>query len=261
VNRNDLVQMIESGQLRGMTSAMLDLSMKHIVRLAAVLAIIACATAAVLTLPKNVQYVRAEDRNGDGRPDEWRRYDQAGRLEQVSVDSNFDGRSDVEEYYDSEGVLIRRETDRNFNGQVDLIEEFDPTTHQHAESVVDVDYDGRADLLVLFRDDRPVFSKRAPEPAAPIADLGPFAQVAEVQPATNDPLVPLSDPFQSDITVRGLRSTIKVGTAGLAASGGLPCAPILAATFASSVDVTAAIGSHPLAGLLPPRAPRGPPFL
>jgi len=234
--------------------------MKRIVRFGAVLAIVACTTAAVLTLPKNAQYVRAEDRNGDGRPDEWRRYDQAGHLAQVSVDSNFDGRSDVEEYYDAEGVLIRRESDRNFNGQVDLIEEFDPTTHQHAESVVDVDYDGRADLLILFRDGRPVFSKRAPEPEARAADLGSFAQVADVQPATNDPLVPLTDPFQSDTTVRGLRSTTKAGTAGLATSGGLPCTPVIVATLTSSVDVVAAIASHPFFRRLGPRAPRGPPL-
>jgi hypothetical protein len=234
--------------------------MKRIVRLAAVLTLGACTTAAVLTLPKSAQYVRAEDRNGDGRPDEWRRYDQAGHLAQVSVDSNFDGRSDVEEYYDSEGVLIRRESDRNFNGQVDLIEEFDPTTHEHAESVVDIDYDGRADLLVLFRDGRPVFSKRAPEPAVR-ADLGSFAQVADVQPSTNDPLVPLSDPFQSDPTLRGVRSTTKIGTSGLATSGGLPCAPTVVATLVSSVDLAAALESHPFSRLLGPRAPRGPPLL
>jgi hypothetical protein len=235
--------------------------MQRIVRLAAVLTLGACTTAAVLTLPKNAQYVRAADRNGDGRPDEWRRYDQAGHLAQVSVDSNFDGRSDVEEYYDSEGVLIRRESDRNFNGQIDLIEEFDPTTHQHAESVVDVDYDGRADLLVLFRDGRPVFSKRAPDPAVRAADLGSLAQVADVQPGTNDPLVPLSDPFQSDTTVRGLHSTTTGGTAGLATSGGLPCAPIVVATLLSSVDVVATFESHPFSRLLGPRAPRGPPLL
>ena len=51
--------------------------MTRIVRLAAVLALGVCTAAAVLTLPKTAQYVRAEDRNGDGRPDEWRRYDQA----------------------------------------------------------------------------------------------------------------------------------------------------------------------------------------
>jgi hypothetical protein len=236
--------------------------MKRIVQLAAVLTLGACTTAAVLTLPKSAQYVRSEDRNGDGRPDEWRRYDQAGHLTQVSVDSNFDGRSDVEEYYDSEGVLIRRESDRNFNGQVDLIEEFDPTTHQHAESVVDVDYDGRADLLVLFRDGRPVFSKRAPEPALRVADLGSFALVADVRPETNDPLVPLSDdPFQSETAVRGPRGTTKLGTAGLATAGGLPGAPIVVATLVSRVDVAAAVESHPLSGLLGPRAPRGPPLL
>jgi len=235
--------------------------MKRIARLAAVLTLGACATAAVLTLPNSAQDVRTEDRNGDGRPDKWRRYDQAGHLAQVSVDSNFDGRSDVEEYYDSQGVLIRRESDRNFNGQVDLIEEFDPTTHLHAESVVDVDYDGRADLLVLFRDGRPIFSKPATEPAVRVADLGPFALVADVQPETNDRLVPLNDPFQSETRVRGLRSTTTLGTEGLATSGGLPGAPIVVAALVSSVDVVVAIESHPSAGLLGHRVPRGPPLL
>jgi hypothetical protein len=235
--------------------------MKQIVRLAAVLALGACTTAAVLTVPKHTQYVRAEDRNGDGRPDEWRRYDQAGRLAQISVDSNFDGRSDVEEYYDSEGELIRRESDRNFNGQVDLIEEFDPTTHQHAESVVDIDYDGRADLLVLFRDGRPVFSKRAPAPELPVRDLGPVEQIADFHSAADDALVPLTDPFQSDTNVRGLRNTARVAGVGLATSGGMPCPHVSAITLVSSADVAAATASRRFSTPFLRRTPRGPPVL
>lgn len=235
--------------------------MTRIVRFAAVLTLGACTAAAVLTLPKHAQYVRAEDRNGDGRPDEWRRYDQAGHLAQISVDSNFDGRSDVEEYYDTAGVLIRRESDRNFNGQVDLIEEFDPTTHLHAESVVDIDYDGRADLLVLFRDGRPVFSKRAAEPAVGVADLGPLARFADVRSEANDPLVPLTDPFQSDTTVRGLRTTTRVGSVGLATSGGLPSPHVTVATLVSNADVVAANESRQHSTPFVRRAPRGPPLL
>jgi hypothetical protein len=235
--------------------------MKHMARLAAVIAVAACTTAAVFTLPKSTQHVRAEDRNGDGRPDEWRRYDQTGHLAQVSVDSNFDGRSDVEEYYDSEGVLIRRESDRNFNGQIDLIEEFDPATREHAESVVDVDYDGRADLLVLFRDGRPVFTKRAPQPAVPVAEVGQLASLAGFHAAANDPLVPLTDPFQSDTTVRGLRTTTRVGGVGLATSGGLPSPHTSVATLVSNSDVVAATDSGRPSTLLLPRDPRGPPLL
>src|SRR5260370_41394051 len=83
-------------------------------------------------------YVRTEDRNGDGRPDVWRVYGSDGRLREVGIDTNFDGRSDVREYYDS-GALIRRESDRNFNDQVDLVEDFDPITHAHIRSVIDLD--------------------------------------------------------------------------------------------------------------------------
>lgn len=240
---------------------MVILSMKGIVRVAAVLALGACTAVAVLALPKNAQYVRAEDRNGDGRPDEWRRYDQTGHLAQISVDSNFDGRSDVEEYYDSEGVLIRRESDRNFNGQVDLIEEFDPATREHAESVVDVDYDGRADLLVLFRDDRPVFSKRAPESTAQVTDSLPFGQIVDLHSDADAPLVPLTDPFQSDQTLRGLRTATRGGTAGLATSGGLPSPHVAVCALVADSDVVATNESRPLSSPADRRAPRGPPLL
>src|SRR4029077_2909888 len=114
---------------------------------------------AALELWPATRLVRTVDQNGDGRPDVWRHYDNRGQLTEVDVDTNFDGRPDIEEYYER-GVLVRRESDRNFNGQADLLEEFDVDTHGHTRSVVDTDYDGTADLLVFFRDNRPVFSKQ-----------------------------------------------------------------------------------------------------
>src|SRR5580704_6257267 len=117
-------------------------------RVALVCAFTFVAVAAVSLTPATGG-VRVEDRNGDGRPDVWRHYDQWGALTEVAIDSNFDGRSDVYEYYD-QGALVRRESDRNFNGQIDIVEEFEATTHENFRSVIDVDFDGTADLLVFF---------------------------------------------------------------------------------------------------------------
>jgi hypothetical protein len=235
--------------------------MFRIVRFASFLTLMVCATAAVIAIPKDGQYVRAEDRNGDGRPDEWRRYDQQGHLAQISVDSNFDGRSDVEEYYDSDGVLLRRESDRNFNGQIDLVEEFDPATHERARSVVDSDYDGFADLLVLFRDGRPVFTKRTPMPSVREVEFSQVTDVIQFDGGDDDPLVPLTDPFQSDTVVRGIRITARAGCVGLTTSGGLPCPLVTGATPVASSLVVPLSQSHKLSSPLAPRASRGPPRL
>jgi hypothetical protein len=130
---------------------------KHLsARLVAVLCVMSSVTVAAVEIWHAARTVRTADQNGDGRPDIWRHYDNRGQLAEVDVDSNFDGQPDVEEYYEG-GVLVRRESDRDFNGQADLIEEFDAETHRQTKSVVDIDYDGTADLLVLFRDGRPVF--------------------------------------------------------------------------------------------------------
>ena len=149
--------------------------------------------------------LRTLDRNGDGRPDTWRLYDRRGQLSEVTVDTNFDGRPDVHEYY-QRGSLVRRESDRNFNDRVDLVQEFDPTTREHTRSVVDVDFDGRADLLVLFRDGKPVFSKWSP-PVAPVA-ASTAALYAEAWPSGAHDLASLEDPFSRDLSISAARRAV-----------------------------------------------------
>ena len=142
----------------------------------------------------NVHNVRTDDRNGDGRPDVWRTYDREGLVIEQAIDSNFDGRSDVHEYY-VRGALVHRESDRNFDDRVDLVEDFDATTHEHVRSVIDSDFDGTADLLVLFQGGRPVFSKWAPSDQTTAGDF-------IVTPAGARDLAPLNDPFTSDLAFR-----------------------------------------------------------
>jgi hypothetical protein len=176
--------------------------------------VVACTAVAALEILSAAQQVRTEDHNGDGRPDVWRRYDSRGRLIEVDVDSNFDGRPDVQEYYDR-GALVRRESDRNFNGQADFVEEFDFDTHARTRSIIDIDYDGTADLLVLFRDGAPVFSKRtsqtgAGHPAAsPAADQNGTVRLAR-----------MTDPFDADTAVRAERTRDSDECSGVSPPGG-----------------------------------------
>jgi hypothetical protein len=221
---------------------------------------LACAAAVAMSLWPPGGNVRTEDQNGDGRPDTWRLYDRQGQLSDVTVDTNFDGRPDVHEYYER-GALVRRESDRDFNDRVDLVQEFDATTREQARSVVDVDFDGTADLLVLFQGGQPVFWKWAHlvTPADVSADA---ALLAEASPRTADgQLAPLEDPFRSDLSVRAVRAAAGSGDdVGLSTSGGLPSPRTdTARPLASSSDASDSSVSNLSSATILQYSPRGPP--
>jgi hypothetical protein len=220
----------------------------------ALLCVVASATVAAVEVWPAAERIRTQDKNGDGRPDIWRRYDAKGLLTEVAVDSNFDGRPDVEEYYER-GVLVRRESDRNFNGQADLIEEFDADTHTQTRSVVDIDYDGTADLLVLFRDGRAVFSKRAGPPQL-------SANLTRRRAGDPGHLDPLSNPFDSDVAIRAPRLTSSTeDCVGLSTSGGLPAPRMTAIGPLSPSTQLVTLDVHISALiLLPSRSTRAPPL-
>jgi hypothetical protein len=224
------------------------------------LCVFACVAAAAAALWP-ASYVRTEDHNGDGRPDVWRAYDRHGQLSEVAFDTNFDGRSDVHEYYER-GALVRRESDRDFNDRVDLVEEFDPTTRERVRSVEDVDYDGTADLLVLFQHGQPVFRKWA-HPVAPAALSGDRARHADVSSRTaDDQLAPLEDPFRTDLALRAVR--VADGSAdcvGLSTSGGLPVSCRDPGSPVSSSSRLELIGHRrPPSTILAAPSSRGPPL-
>jgi len=232
--------------------------MKYLVaRVVALSCIVACLTIATIEIWPAVRRVRTEDQNGDGRPDVWRRYDSRGRLAEVDVDSNFDGKPDIAEYYER-GVLVRRESDRNFNGQADLVEEFDAETHGLTRSVIDLDYDGTADLLVLFRDGHPIFSKRTPLNVAEIPRSSP---PAVHQGAVTPPFTPLTDPFESDTAVRAAHiASSDDGCVGLSTSGGLPSARVTGISrMPASARLVGRDVQHAALKLLFRRSPRAPP--
>jgi len=216
------------------------------------------STAGISAWPRNGS-VHTEDRNGDGRPDVWRIYDRRGHLTEIAVDTNFDGRSDVVEYYD-QGALVRRESDRNFDGRIDLIESFDRTTHERVRAVADVDYDGRADLLILFRGGRAVYSKwAAPVTPATAARPANWDTGLSSRPAAD--LLSLDDPFRADLVVQALdpaRGPEDCGAVPI--SGGMPALPadLVASPTPSSHVPTSDLALRPSAAA-GPCSPRGPP--
>ena len=226
------------------------------IRVAALFCVVSCAMLAAVELSPVRRLVRTWDQNGDGRPDVWRHFDARGQVTLVEVDSNFDGQPDIEEFYER-GALVRRESDRNFNGQADLIEEFDAETHGQIRSVVDIDFDGTADLLVLFRDGRPVYSKRAPSKPSDTAGQ------PTVRKADNTHLARLVDPFESDTAVRTVRVAPTVDVCiGLSTSGGIPSAAIeLTGRLSLSTRLVSTRVSPRTPALLFPRSPRAPPLV
>jgi hypothetical protein len=162
-------------------------------RLTALVCAVLCALTGSVPVTVFADRLSAETRTGAGI--EWRRYDARGGLIERQVDTNGDGRPDVTEYY-RDGALLRRDSDRDFNGVTDLVEDFDAATAQRVRSIVDEDYDGTADVLVLFRDGKAVVVERAPAShARPVRRHGsglvslrnPFA----VRRAIDAPIAPL----------------------------------------------------------------------
>jgi hypothetical protein len=70
--------------------------------------------------------------------------------------------------------------------------------------VSDVDFDGVADLLVLFQDGRPVYSKWAQTiRAIPLR----AADITDTSRTASQPLKSLSDPFSGDVVFKALRTS------------------------------------------------------
>jgi hypothetical protein len=223
-------------------------------------AFVGVAAVAISLWSPTADQVRTADENGDGRPDIWRTYDRHGQLLRVSVDTNFDGRSDIQEYYEH-GALVRRELDRDFNDQVDLIQEFDPASHAQVRAEVDVDSDGTADLLVLFRGGQPVSWRYGHAAANPVAIVVAALVETTSHRSVNDRLVPLQDPFRADLSLRATHFLrLDDGeSAGLSSSGGLPGSRtdvIRAMASAVMPDVTVC---DPASATLVQHSPRGPP--
>jgi hypothetical protein len=121
--------------------------------------------------------------------------------------------------------------------------------------------DGTADLLVLFQDGQPVFSKWAHPVTAAAASSG-SALTSDASPRTaDDRLAPLEDPFRADFRVNGVRFPIGAGNCvGLPISGGLPVScDAVASPLTSSSDISGASVSRPPSATVGPFSPRGPP--
>jgi hypothetical protein len=226
-------------------------------RVVAVASVLLCAVTAAGSWFLRSGYVHTEDRNGDGRPDLWRFYDAAGQLRRTLTDTNFDGTSDTDEYYER-GVISRRLVDRNFDQRADRDDEFDPITHERVRSIVDVDFDGSADLLVLFQDGKAVLTKWS-------ADLPPAATHANAVsgvPAPDDTqaLAPMVDPFRGTTAFHAVHTIASPDlTVGPTSTGGLPVAPVRAGPPVTTPTVGRTNSTWFASIPLIPSPPRGPP--
>lgn len=226
-------------------------------RVVAVLCALACAVVTAVSVYPRAARFRAAGRNGDGRPERWRLAGERGQPVEIDIDSNADGRPDIEEYYDG-GALVRRESDRNFDDRVDLVEEFDTGTRAHVRSVVDVDYDGTADLLVLFHDGTPVFSEYA---AAGARVARASSVVTDAGSPAGRRLLPLADPFRSETTLRTARARVAPAEhAAVSTATGLPM-PRAGAGVAIDAAALLADADVDAGPVLPAAAsPRAPPL-
>jgi hypothetical protein len=91
-------------------------------RLTALCCIALCAGNALLPLASRASItVVSRDTDGDGRPDRWDYYDQAGRLARVIIDRDLDGRVDlVQDLAESSEVAVLADTD--FDGTIDRLD-------------------------------------------------------------------------------------------------------------------------------------------
>ena len=231
----------------------------YVRRFVLVMGAVLCSAVLTMSLWSPAEIVRTEDQNHDGRPDIWRFYDRQGQLRRVEVDTNFDSRADRRDFY-RDGILTRSESDRNFDNQIDLVEEFDLLGHQHVRSVVDADFDGTADLLVLFQDGQPVHSEwRAPMPApAVFPHDGAAAATRSVEPTGL--LAALDDPFTASAALRAAHRPRAPDQIGVTVPTVMLIPPVGEATGpgADTVRLALAFTQAPHATtlrLLPARAP------
>lgn len=216
-------------------------------------ALLVLLTGSVVSLPASIR-LDARDTNGDGRPDVWQYLDSRGALVRVNRDTNFDGRPDVQEWYEH-GRLVRRGSDRNFDDRVDLIDEFDAVSGAHTRAVVDADFDGRADLLVVFADGEPVFSKWAAADGS--ARVAGSVETLSERDSDDSPL-PLSDPFSTVATLRHAASRIPASAACVTVRWIAPPVCVFPALLGDT-DPAAPTSVDPASVALQPSRPRGPP--
>jgi hypothetical protein len=209
--------------------------------------------------------VLMEARSQDGQPEVWESHPDVDESV-VAFDTNLDGRPDERLHYRN-GDLVSLEADSDFDNRVDIVEEFDPITHEVVRSLIDVDEDGRADVLVLRQDGQPVFEKWAhqiaPRENAWISERrATTVFTSPANPLSDDSdLIPLADPFTGDLAVRSAHSSRPASRDGLlSTSGGLPLPATVISCARSSVSVRESAFHSPLPSAFVPTSPRGPPM-
>jgi hypothetical protein len=96
------------------------------------------------------QHVEELDTDRNGRPDEWRYYEEGSKdPSRIERDRDGDGKPEVKIFLEG-GSPVRSEVDRNGDGKADLIRWISKGRPEREEA--DLNFDGRADAWVFYRE-------------------------------------------------------------------------------------------------------------
>ena len=94
----------------------------------------------------------AADTNKDGKPDEWKIYDEKDHLIRMEKDRDGDGRAEVAIFFDDtqpKPKPVRSEVDRNGDGKPDLVRWL--KAGQPEREQADLNFDGKADGWTFYK--------------------------------------------------------------------------------------------------------------
>lgn len=95
------------------------------------------------------KWVSQNDRNQDGKADEWMRFTLTGDRLEFKKDKNFDGVVDYIEHYKNDN-LTSIEVDFNYNGFFETTGRYDLTTEVMVLLERDTNEDGKTDRRTIF---------------------------------------------------------------------------------------------------------------
>ena len=107
------------------------------------------ATLVLALLMYQYKWVAENDKNGDGRVDEWLRFNLKKEKVEFRRDKNYDGEVDYIEKY-KDGRLVNILVDFDYNGTFEIVSHYDPTNEKLTLLERDTNGDGVTDRKTIY---------------------------------------------------------------------------------------------------------------